>query len=193
MATVATMQEKDIFDLLRQAEERLEAGSNSVVPSTSRPTLKSDAAAAVPFVQAPAAQEEKTVREPVVKSKSATKKKDSAGSDWFDLPKTVNTNEFKRDWQILRMRGVLDPKHQKKTLRAEVPKYSQVGEIVAGPTDYFSGRLTRRERRQNLVEEAMRDYNDEKFKAKYGAIQEQKMSGKKNFYKKLMAQRRKRG
>lgn len=119
--------------------------------------------------------------------------KDSAGSDWFDLPKTVNTNEFKRDWQILRMRGVLDPKHQKKTLRAEVPKYSQVGEIVAGPTDYFSGRLTRRERRQNLVEEAMRDYNDEKFKAKYGAIQEQKMSGKKNFYKKLMAQRRKRG
>lgn len=75
MATVATMQEKDIFDLLRQAEERLEAGSKSVVPSTSRPTLESDAAAAEPFVQAPAAQEEKTVREPVVKSKSATKKK----------------------------------------------------------------------------------------------------------------------
>lgn len=109
------------------------------------------------------------------------------------MPKTVATNEFKRDWQILRMRGVLDPKHQKKSLHAEMPKYSQVGEIVAGPTDYFSARLTRRERRQNLVEEAMRDYNDTKFKAKYGVIQEQKTSGKKNFYKKVVAQRRRHG
>lgn len=75
MATVATIQDADIFDLLRQAEERLEAGSKSIVPLTSKPTLESDAAVAEPFVQAPATQEEKTVREPITKSKSATKKK----------------------------------------------------------------------------------------------------------------------
>lgn len=75
MATVAIMQDEDVFDLLRQAEERLEAGSKSLVPTASRPISEPDAAAAEPFVQAPTIQEEKTVREPVVKSKSATKKK----------------------------------------------------------------------------------------------------------------------
>ena len=70
------MQDRDIFDLLRQAEERLEAGSKSVAtPTASKATSEPDATTAEPFVQAPAIQNERTVREPVVASKSATKKK----------------------------------------------------------------------------------------------------------------------
>lgn len=71
--------------------------------------------------------------------------KATAGSQWFDLPKTELTPEFKRDWQLLRMRGILDPKHQKKALRASAPEYSHVGEIIAGPTEFYSARLTRKE------------------------------------------------
>lgn len=88
------------------------------------------------------------------------------------------------------MRNVLDPKHQKKTLRVEPPKYSHAGEIIAGPTDFFSGRLTKKEKRQSISGEIMRDYQTEKFKSKYAGIQKSKMSGKKAFYKNVVAQRR---
>jgi hypothetical protein len=37
-------------------------------------------------------------------------KKANAGSDWYNLPKTVITPEFKRDLQLFKMRDVLDPK-----------------------------------------------------------------------------------
>lgn len=100
------------------------------------------------------------------------------------------TPQFKRDWQILRMRSVLDPKHQKKALKAEAPKYSQIGEIIAGPTDYFSARLTRKEKGKTLLDEAMRESNKDKLKSKYAGIQKNKSSGRKAFYRKLVQDRR---
>ncbi|KAJ9422539.1 Fcf2 pre-rRNA processing-domain-containing protein [Fusarium oxysporum] len=120
------------------------------------------------------------------------KEKSTAGPEWFDLPKTNMTPEFKREWQVLRMRGILDPKHQKKNLRASAPEYSQVGEIIAGPTEFFSARLTRKERKNTLLEEVTRDLDSHKFTDKYAGIQKQKTSGKKAFYKNVVAQRRKR-
>lgn len=89
------------------------------------------------------------------------------------------------------MRGLLDPKHQKKALRAEAPKYSQVGQIVEGPADFFSARLARKERRQTILGEVMREHSNDKLKSKYASIQMKKTSGKKAFYQKLVAQRRK--
>ena len=102
------------------------------------------------------------------------------------------TPEFKREWQVLRMRGILDPKHQKKALRASAPEYSQVGEIIEGPTEFFSARLTRKERKGTLLEEVTRGLDSHKLTDKYAGIQKQKSSGKKAFYKKVVAQRRKR-
>lgn len=90
------------------------------------------------------------------------------------------------------MRGVLDPKHQKKALRASAPEYSHTGEIIAGPTEFYSARLTRKERKGTILEEVMSTYDSEKFAAKYAGIQKQKASGKKAFYKKVVATRRKR-
>lgn len=118
-------------------------------------------------------------------------KGDSAGANWFDMPKTDLTTEMKRDWQILRMRNILDPKHQRKNLQSEPPKYSQVGEIIAGPTDYYSARLTRKERKRNLLEEAMSTRDDVKMKTKYAGIQKRKTSGKRAFYQNLVQRRRK--
>jgi tryptophanyl-tRNA synthetase len=73
-----------------------------------------------------------------------------------------------------------------------IPEYSQVGTIIAGATDGMSGRLTRKERKRTIVEEILAGDNVSKLKSKYLDIQEQKKSGRKGFYKKLVAGRRKR-
>ena len=111
------------------------------------------------------------------------------------MPKTNLTPQLKRDLQILRMRGVLDAKqHWRKDTRKDfVPTYSQVGTIVEGPTEYFSARLTRKERKRTIVEEILGSADTKsKFKTRYNDIQARKTSGKKGFYKHLVSQRRKR-
>lgn len=90
------------------------------------------------------------------------------------------------------MRNILDPKHQKKALRPTLPEYSQVGEIIAGPTEYYSARLTRKERKRTLLEEAMSSHDPTKLRDKYAGIQRVKSSGRKAFYEKVKSQRRKR-
>lgn len=124
-------------------------------------------------------------------------KKPHAGSDWYDLPRTNLTPELKRDLQLLRMRSVLDPKrHYKKdnSNKNFVPEFSQVGTIIEGPTEYFSARLSNKERKRTLVEEVLEgEKNSQRFKSKYRDIQEAKVSGKKAHYKALKAKRRSKG
>ncbi|OAA54404.1 rRNA-processing protein FCF2 [Cordyceps fumosorosea ARSEF 2679] len=186
---MAKISSQQISELLLEAEQRLEGASASTVPTSD--VVVDEAQAVPPVTAAVPGGKEGSVRIAQHYKASGSKAKDSAGSDWFDLPKTVLTPEFKRDWQVLRMRGLLDPKHQKKALRAEAPKYSQVGQIIEGPTDFFSARLTRKERQQTIFGEVMKDHARDKLKSKYGAIQKKQMSGKKAFYQELVAQRRK--
>ncbi|KAF5004370.1 hypothetical protein FDECE_9144 [Fusarium decemcellulare] len=184
-----------VDELLRKAEQRLKNGSASadLVPAAAG-GVKPDAGTVVQHQQQPAnsssssgsKKSDLSVRAPPQPQMGPkTKEKTTAGSDWFDLPKTNLTPEFKRDWQLLRMRGILDPKNQKKALRASAPEYSQVGEIIAGPTEFYSARLTRKERKGSMLEEVMSSYDSNKFTNKYAGIQKQKSSGKKGFYKKL--------
>lgn len=88
------------------------------------------------------------------------------------------------------MRGILDPKHQKKALRAQAPEFAQVGEIISGPTEIYSARMTNKERKNTMLEEVMSTYNESKFTDKYAGIQKKKSSGKKAFYKGVVSQRR---
>ncbi|KAI1005213.1 hypothetical protein K3495_g3003 [Podosphaera aphanis] len=121
-------------------------------------------------------------------------KKASAGPDWYDLPRTELTPEVKRDLKLLRMRDVLDPKrHYKKDQRkSEFPEFSQVGTIIEGPTEYYNGRLSNKERKQTLVEETLHSTKSmQRFKSKYAEIQAVKTSGKKAHYKKLKEMRTK--
>ncbi|KAI9841286.1 MAG: hypothetical protein M1838_003649, partial [Thelocarpon superellum] len=135
------------------------------------------------------------VEDPVgVKERLKKEKAASAGSDWFDLPQTKVTPELKHDLQLLRMRSVLDPKrHYKKndgSKKSLVPEYSQVGTVVEGPTEFFSGRLANKERKKTFVEEVLsRDENMGRFKRKYNEIQSAKTSGKKAHYQTLKARR----
>lgn len=121
------------------------------------------------------------------------KKKATAGTAWYNLPKTDLTPELKRDLQLLKMRNVLDPhRHYKKDGgKMQAPEYSQVGTIVEGPTEFFSGRVENKQRKKNFVEEVLAGEQETgRFKRKYGEVQNRKGSGKKAFYKALKAQRK---
>lgn len=111
---------------------------------------------------------------------------DDAGSSWFGLPRTKLTPELKRDFQVLRLRGALDPKvhYKKSAAKSLVPRYSHVGEVVEGPTEFNSARLTKRERKTTFADEVLSAQGlKERSKFKYSGIQKQKTNGKKAYYK----------
>lgn len=89
------------------------------------------------------------------------------------------------------MRDVLDPKrHYKKDTTRAIPEFAQVGTIIPGPTDYFSSRMTKKERKRTLLEDVLETEDaTRRFKNKYGEIQAAKTSGKKAYYKKQMQKR----
>lgn len=109
------------------------------------------------------------------------------------MPATnISDPKIKREFQLLRLRGVLDTKKffKKDTRKEPYPQFSQMGTLVEGPTEFYSARLTRKERKRTLVEEVLSSDANAKFKQRYNEIQVKKTSGKKSHYKKLMARRK---
>ncbi|KAK6254282.1 Fcf2 pre-rRNA processing [Theobroma cacao] len=83
--------------------------------------------------------------------------KDTAGTAWFDMPAPTLTPELKKDLQLLKLRGAIDPKrHYKKDSKSKaLPKYFQA--MVESVTDYYSGRMTKKERKTTLADELLSD------------------------------------
>ncbi|KAI9677579.1 MAG: hypothetical protein M1817_006533 [Caeruleum heppii] len=207
----------DGIDLdLRESDNSLSksdmAAANDTAPSFRLPKLRSapvaqpyinaigdmahvDSSSLIDLKQRKLAHGIRTIEDPVqVRERLMHEKQATAGLKWFNLPKTNLTPELKRDLQLLQMRSVLDPKrHYKKSgssKKSFAPEFSQVGTIIEGPTEYFSGRITKKERKQTFVEEVLsKDDTMKRFKSKYNDIQAKKTSGKKEFYKKLKEQR----
>ncbi|KAK0292027.1 dTDP-fucopyranose mutase [Friedmanniomyces endolithicus] len=136
----------------------------------------------------------RNVEDPVTAKKTALEaKKATAGTRWFNLPRTDLTPQLKRDLQLLKMRNVLDPhRHYKKDGgKMQAPEYSQVGTIIEGPTEFFSGRIENKQRKKTFVEEVLAGEQETgRFKRKYGELQGRKTSGKKAFYKAMKANRK---
>ena len=66
--------------------------------------------------------------------------------------------------------------------------------MIEGPTEFFSARLTNKERRRTFVEEVLEGERETgRFKGKYEEIQMRKRSGRKEHWKKIKAMRRKGG
>ncbi|KAJ3330933.1 hypothetical protein HDU76_004481 [Blyttiomyces sp. JEL0837] len=108
-----------------------------------------------------------------------TKKKmerETTGSKWFDMPAPDLTDAIKKDLLVLKSRGVLDPKRFYKKTDAKAPtfpKFFQIGTVVEGAADYYNGRLTKRERKNGIVEELLSDEKTKKYlKRKFGEVQE---------------------
>eukprot|EP01135_Chromosphaera_perkinsii_P000838 Nk52_evm1s152 gene=Nk52_evmTU1s152 len=122
------------------------------------------------------------------KSSSA---KDSAGKKWFDMKPTTMTDDLKRDFQILRMRHVLDPKrHYKSSDMKTIPKYFHVGKVIEGSAEFYSSRMTKRERKNNLAEEVLNDFDKRKYYKRRFTQYQQKQSSGRHVNKKLMAKRK---
>ncbi|KAL6864382.1 Fcf2 domain-containing protein [Trichoderma novae-zelandiae] len=195
---MADFVDDDVQKLLQQAEQRLSGGR--IVARQQASTASKTTASTMPRpvgedanASLPPKQEKTEVRVPRPQVAASQRKgKDTAGAEWFDLPKTDMTPEFKREWQLLRMRNVLDPKHQKKALRAAAPQFSHVGRVVASPFDPRSARLGSREKKKTLLESIMSVHNDAKLESKYSSVQEKKREGRKAYYKSVVAKRRRR-
>ncbi|KAI0489383.1 hypothetical protein KFK09_029225 [Dendrobium nobile] len=85
--------------------------------------------------------------------------KDTTGKSWFDMPAPIITPELKTDLEILKLRNFIDPKrHFKKGDKSRgPPKYFQVGTVVESASEFFSGRLTKKERKSTLADELLFD------------------------------------
>ncbi|KAI5952577.1 fcf2 [Candida jiufengensis] len=132
------------------------------------------------------------IHDPVVSTtKDKSSKKADAGSKWFNMSQPELTPKLKQDLQIIKQRQALDPKRHYKKQKWEIPQFFQMGTIIEGNTTYYN-KLQRKQRGNNLVEEILNDDNTKKyFKRKYHEIQQDKMSGKKNHYKKVKNDRKK--
>jgi len=111
--------------------------------------------------------------------------KESAGKSWFNMPAPTITPEVKRDLQLLKLRNVIDPKQHYKTNDTKgVPKFFQVGRYIEGPTEFYSSRLTKKERKETFADELLSNSQLKSYrKRKYTEIQEQKQQGGKKSYK----------
>ncbi|KAL1923922.1 uncharacterized protein VTP21DRAFT_6957 [Calcarisporiella thermophila] len=102
----------------------------------------------------------------------------TAGAGWFDMPKPELTPELKRELQVLKLRNVLDPKRHYKKADKTSPAYFQVGTVIEGSAEFYSSRLTRKERKRTILEEVMGDTEMRHYyKRKFREVQESSQSG----------------
>ena len=88
---------------------------------------------------------------------------------------TPMTNQLKTDLSLIRNRNYLDPKKFYKSADSFDGKILQVGTVIEGSTEYYSSRMTRKERRGNITEELMADANVRQYaKRKYLDMQMEK-------------------
>lgn len=87
---------------------------------------------------------------------SSKGKRTTLGKGWFDLEPMEMTDELRRDLKMIKMRSYVDPKRFYKA-PDKMNKVLHVGTVIEGPADYLSSRLTRKERKQSLLEEIISD------------------------------------
>ena len=109
------------------------------------------------------------------------------------MPATEITPQIKQDLTVLRLRNVLDPKRHYRASSKSLPKYFQMGTIVESPTEFFSARIPKRDRKETIVQELLADKESrDYFKKKYNEIQERSISGGKKWYKKMQERKERR-
>ena len=96
---------------------------------------------------------------------------------WYEMPHATLTDNQIRDIRVIENRQHLDPKRFYKSTgtgrkRGELPTQVQFGTIIEGSHEFYSSRLTRRERRATITDEIMSDDRVRSFtKRKNAAIQ----------------------
>ncbi|RUS82170.1 hypothetical protein EGW08_010052 [Elysia chlorotica] len=152
----------------------------------SRPNISEDkpaqSSALVEDIEVPSiySQKPKTKGRRALKRERKAEREKTLGKKWFEMRAPEVDDSTRMDMEMIRMRGVLDPKRfYKHNDRGALPKYFQMGTVVDEGTDFYSSRLTKKQRKQTLVEELMADANIRQYnKRKYSEVQ-QKLRNKK--------------
>jgi len=87
---------------------------------------------------------------------SESKMGDNGLKGWFGMQGVEMTDDLKADMNVIRMRKHLDPKRFYKS-SDKFHNSVQVGTVIESSAEYFSSRLTKKERRNNLADEMMAD------------------------------------
>ena len=113
----------------------------------------------------------------------------TAGSGWFNMRATPMTEEIERDMALIRNRNYLDPKRFYKSAdksQGGAKLFVQRGTVIEGPTEYYSSRLTKKQRRSNLVDEVMAEPESSQWtQQKYQQMQQQKEMSSRQWGKKI--------
>ncbi|KAG2483815.1 hypothetical protein HYH03_017338 [Edaphochlamys debaryana] len=81
-----------------------------------------------------------------------------ASKRWAELPATKITEEVKTELRLLRLRGAYDPKRFYKSFdETKFPKHFQIGTVLDSPGEFYSSRLTQRERGATITQEILAD------------------------------------
>jgi len=109
--------------------------------------------------------------------------KNDAGSQWFGMAPTPMSKELTRDLALIRNRNYLDPKRFYKSTD-KTAAVVQLGTVIEGASEFYSARLTKKQRRSNLTEEIMADpdtasYAQDKYRKMQRAKTAEKLKWKK--------------
>ncbi|KAF8539259.1 Fcf2 pre-rRNA processing-domain-containing protein [Trichophaea hybrida] len=213
------LSDETVARLLREAEERMRTAGSSAVSMTGehnvtaiklpklnpgaslpKPLISSEGSVSrisnrtmlVPENERKLANSIRLVGDPTTNKKLKNEPPPTAGTAWYDLSRTEQTAEFKRDFALIKHRNVLDSHRHYRKDNSGIPQYSQMGTVIEGNTEFFNSRINRKDRKKTILDEILADgTSQQKFKKKFEEIQKSKRSGKKEFYKKLKEQRNK--
>ena len=116
----------------------------------------------------------------------------NAGSSWFNFEATPHSSDLQSDIAVIRNRNYLDPKKFYKSSdfkrKGSQSQLVQLGTVIEGSMEsVYSNRLSKKQRKQNVMEELMGevfDSKDDYVKKKFTKMQREKSSagkqGKRN-------------
>eukprot|EP01103_Thecamoeba_quadrilineata_P007588 TRINITY_DN17441_c0_g1_i1.p1 TRINITY_DN17441_c0_g1~~TRINITY_DN17441_c0_g1_i1.p1 ORF type:complete len:194 (+),score=40.44 TRINITY_DN17441_c0_g1_i1:38-619(+) len=97
----------------------------------------------------------KNTKRRVAKKKT---KENSSLKNWYGMEKPTMTPELERDITIIHNRPyIFKNRHYAKPDSDKLPQHFEMGTVIEGPTDWYSGRLTKKERSQSITESFMKD------------------------------------
>ena len=94
----------------------------------------------------------------------------NAGKQWFNMPAGKLTPENKMHFLMLKYRHMLYRDYKPTKVKDDyIPEYFQMGTIIEGPTEFYSDRLTKRQRHsswanQYLNTQSTKEWLEEKTK-----------------------------
>ena len=121
--------------------------------------------------------------------KQMKKQQKNAGDKWFGMEAPEITDKIKRDLHIIANRGALDAKRFYKTdkmsqKKMKLPTYFEMGTVIHGTGEFFSHRLTNKERKASVAAELLADKKFKRYaKRKFMEVQDRTQSGGKRSYK----------